>query len=151
VIYPNHIRNLCSRKRAEEDEDPTHECEEQGFLSKKMKIDSLLPEIQRNLARLKALVHQGVDVKNLGTFSLSEQHRFVAVPALFSATLSDKISIIDVIVGNYTHFPIIEKAPTDPDGLIVPTDIDTEQLIEILEPSVFLTTMMVSANTAGYA
>jgi hypothetical protein len=47
-----------------------------------MKIDSLLPEIQRNLARLKALVHQGVDVKNLGTFSLSEQHRFVAVPAL---------------------------------------------------------------------
>jgi hypothetical protein len=45
----------------------------------------------------------------------------------------------------------MEKAPTDPDGLIVPTDIDTEQLIEILEPSVFLTTMMVSANTAGYA
>jgi hypothetical protein len=134
VIYPNHIRNLCSRKRAEEDEDPTHECEEQGFLSKKMKIDSLLPEIQnRNLARLKALVHQGVDVKTLGSFSLSEQHIFVAVPALFSAILSDKISIIDVIVGNYPHFPIKEKAPTDPDGLILPTDIDTEQLIEILE------------------
>lgn len=125
---------MCSRKRAEKDEDPTLECEEQGCLPKKRKLNPLLPEIQnRNLAGLKALVHQGVDVKTLGSFSLSEKHRFVAVPALFAATLSDNISIIEVIVGNYPHFPIKEKTATDPDGLILPDDVDTKQLIEILE------------------
>jgi hypothetical protein len=64
-----------------------------------------LPEIQdRNFARLKALVHQGVDVKILGSYVLSEQYTCLAVPALFAATLSDKISIVDVIVWNYPHF-----------------------------------------------
>ncbi len=121
-------------KRENEEVIPS-ECGE--YPPKKMKMDSsLLLEVQNgNLTKLKFLVKQGVDVKIPGNFSLSEQQRFVDVPALFAATISDRLAIIEYLVGKHPHFPIVRKQEKtrDPDCPMLPTYTDAEYSIEVLE------------------
>ncbi|EFX87887.1 hypothetical protein DAPPUDRAFT_221111 [Daphnia pulex] len=127
---------MGSKKKAEEDITP--ECEEHGNPPKKRKlygtVDSLLLEVEnQNLANLKYLFEQGLDLITPGNFPLSEQWRLVFIPALSDATISDQI--IHILKKKYPKIKLVKKneKTKNPDCLILPRDADTEQLIEVLE------------------
>ncbi|EFX88384.1 hypothetical protein DAPPUDRAFT_234500 [Daphnia pulex] len=127
---------MGSKKKAEEDITP--ECEEHGNPPKKRKlygpIDSLLLEVEnQNMANLKYLFEQGLDLITPGNFPLGEQWRLVFIPALSDATISDQI--IHILKKKYPKIKLVKKneGTKNPDCLILPRDADTEQRIEVLE------------------
>ncbi len=113
---PKAQKKMSSQRKAEEDITP--ECEEHGNPPMKRKMDSLLPEVGN--AKMKDLVTQEADVKITGNFSLSKQQGFVDISALFAATISEHVAIIDTLVGKYPNFQFVKtKEKTQrPDCLI---------------------------------
>lgn len=77
---------------------------DQSNPSKKRKIDSLQIAIQqRDLTKLKILVHEDVDLKNIGNFSLSNGFTYQEIPALFAAIITDQPEMVKFLVNYFPH------------------------------------------------
>jgi hypothetical protein len=118
---------MATKTKAEEDT-----CEEHSNSRKKRKTFTLLlKDENKNVANLKYLVEEGFDVRTTIIFLLSELKRYVQFPVEFSAAILDHV--VEVILRKFPRVHVMKKKKKTPDCLILPPNIDREQLIDVLE------------------